>query len=126
MFKREVDSFKRMIIPANNQRYLSTPKKNYEKFGKTIERSSDNPFITPDGQYIDDFFALFEKGKPDILFSEKLMQLGEWQDYGSKLYRLNTTYSVEEVKALLVSELEINPKEVLVTTSISGHFHRSS
>ncbi|MGC6767858.1 hypothetical protein ACYSNR_11555 [Enterococcus sp. LJL128] len=126
MFKKEFDAFKKMIIPASNQRYLSTPKKNYEPFGKTIERSPDNPFKTSDGQYIYDFFALFEGTKPDILFSEKLMQLGEWHNYGSKIYRLNTTHPADEVKSLLVSELGINDKDVLISSSSNGKWHHSS
>lgn len=126
MFKREIDLFKKMIVPASNQRYLSTPKKHYEKFGKTIEHSIDNPFRALDGQYINDYFVLFEKGKPEILFSEKLMQLGEWQDYGSKLYRINTINSAKEVKLLLISELTIDSKNVLVTSVITGYNHESS
>lgn len=125
MFKKEFDSFKKIIIPASNQRYLSTPKKNYEPFGKLLERNPDNPFKTIEDQFIFDFFVLFDKGKPDILFSQELMQLGEWQDYGTKLYRLNTTHSIEDVKALLISELELDGKQFLVSTAWAGRGHSS-
>lgn len=116
MFKK-VDNFKKNILPDSNQKYLSNSKKVYEKFGKTIERDLKNPMCTTDGKHINDYFALFDDGKPDIMFSEKLLAIGEWQDYGTKLYRINTLLKLEEFKTLLLDQLDINPKEVLVTSA---------
>lgn len=91
------------------------PLKLYEKIGKRITRSSSNLTLSEDGQMIQDLFVLFYQGKPDIRGKGELLYAGEWINYGSKLYRVNTTLSPEELKELVIKELEVKENEFLVS-----------
>ena len=119
MFKKNHD-LKKTILSAHNQQYLKTNRKSFEKFGKSINRNPKNLLFSTDNQHINDFFTLFNNGKPDISFSTTLLELGEWQDYGSKLYRINTTLSLSEFSTIVYRELGITKKEVLITPAFNG------
>lgn len=73
-----------------------------------------------DNKHINVFFTLFDKGKPDISFSTTLLELGEWQNYGTKLYRVNTTLRLTEFSSILYQELAITKKEVLISPAFTG------
>ncbi|MGC6767244.1 hypothetical protein [Enterococcus sp. LJL51] len=78
---------------------------------------------TEDGKPSHDYMILFDKGKPDTSFSTALLELGEWQDYGSKLYRINTLDDSVVSIELISSELNIDKKEFLVSpASVSFYF----
>lgn len=87
----------------------------YEKVGKEICRSSSNPLLSEEGQMIQDLFVLFYKGKPDIRGTGELLYEGEWINYGSKLYRVNTLLTLNELKELVIKELNVREKDFLVS-----------
>ncbi|WP_339099731.1 hypothetical protein [Candidatus Enterococcus lemimoniae] len=91
------------------------PMKLYEKVGKEISRSSSNPMLSEEGQMIQDLFVLFYKGKPDIRGKGELLYEGEWINYGSKLYRVNTLLTLNKLKELVIKELNIREKDFLVS-----------
>ena len=119
MLKKNND-FKKNILSVQNQKYLKKDRKSFEKFGKPIERDPKNLLYSLDDKHINDFFTLFDNGKPDISFSTALLELGEWQDYGTKLYRVNTVLNLAEFSAIIYQELEITKKEVLITSAFTG------
>ncbi|MHC5229800.1 hypothetical protein ACYSNW_16170 [Enterococcus sp. LJL99] len=119
MLKKNRD-FKKTILSVQNQKYLKNNRKNFGKFGKPINRNPKNLLYSLDDKHINDFFTLFDKGKPDISFSTTLLELGEWQDYGTKLYRVNTTLSLADFSSILYQELEITKKEILITPAFTG------
>lgn len=119
MLKKNND-FKKNILSVQNQKYLKKDRKSFEKFGKPIERNPKNLLYSLDDKHINDFFTLFDHGKPDISFSTALLELGEWQDYGTKLYRVNTVLNLAEFSAIIYQELAITKKEVLITSAFTG------
>lgn len=87
----------------------------YEKVGRPIERDPENLVYSVDGKAILDHMVLFYKGKPDIRGVGSLLYVGEWINYGTKIYRVNTLLSLEELKELLIQELQLKESDFLVS-----------
>lgn len=89
----------------------------YEKIGRSIERSEERSSFTTDGELILDLMVLFHNGKPDIRGIGSLLYAGEWINYGSKLYRVNTTLSAVELEELIMEELPLTKADFLVSST---------
>lgn len=87
----------------------------YEKVGRPIERNGKDLLRTVGGQRIQDYMVLFYHGKPDIRGVGGLLYIGEWTNYGSKLYRVNTLISAEKLAVLISEELQLTGKDFLVS-----------
>lgn len=87
----------------------------YEKVGRPIERNGKDLLRTVNGQRIQDYMVLFYHGKPDIRGVGGLLYIGEWTNYGSKLYRVNTLISAEKLAVLISEELQLTGKDFLVS-----------
>ncbi|MDU5337201.1 hypothetical protein [Enterococcus sp.] len=87
----------------------------YEKVGRLVNQDEERVFFTNDGKNIEDLMVLFHNGKPDIRGVGALLYVGEWINYGTKLYRVNTTLSVAELEALIIEELHLTKAEFLVS-----------
>lgn len=96
----------------------------YEKIGRPIDRDPENPLRSSDGKPIQDFMVLFYKGKPDIRGVGGLLYAGEWINYGTKLYRVNTLLQQLELKELIVEELQLEESKFLVSqTRVDPRLH---
>ncbi|MGO3791838.1 MAG: hypothetical protein ACTJG1_10325 [Enterococcus gilvus] len=87
----------------------------YEQVGRKIDRSEKNFRITREDHYIFDFMVLFYNGKPDIRGVGGLLYEAEWTNYGTKIYRVNTTLSAEALEALIIDELSLTNSDFLVS-----------
>lgn len=87
----------------------------YEKVGRPVDQDEERVFFTNDGKNIEDLMVLFHNGKPDIRGVGALLYVGEWINYGTKLYRVNTTLPVAELEALIIEELHRTKAEFLVS-----------
>lgn len=118
--------WKKKAQPARNNEardiWGREPLKLYEKFGHTLDRSEDNLLRTVNGEPILNFMVLFDQGKPDIRGIGALVFAGEWIDYGSKLYRVNTVLSEVALKELIAEELHLQPEDFLVTSTKTNLF----
>lgn len=87
----------------------------YEKVGRPVDQDEERVFFTNDGKNIEDLMVLFHNGKPDIRGVGALLYVGEWINYGTKLYRVNTTLSATELEALIIEELHLTKADFLVS-----------
>lgn len=87
----------------------------YEKVGRPIERNKKELLRTVNGKKIQDYLVLFYKGKPDIRGVGGLLYIGEWTNYGSKIYRVNTLISAEKLAVLISEELQLTKKDFLIS-----------
>lgn len=89
----------------------------YEKIGRTLERSEQRLSFTSDGTLILDLMVLFHHEKPDIRGVGSLLYAGEWINYSSKLYRVNTTLSANELEELIMEELKLTKADFLISST---------
>lgn len=61
--------------------------------------------------------VLFHHEKPDIRGVGSLVYAGEWINYGSKLYRVNTTLSANELEELIMEELKLTKADFLISST---------
>ncbi|WP_169792786.1 hypothetical protein, partial [Enterococcus canis] len=73
----------------------------YEKIGSDILRSPKNLRETAKGEKIYDYFVIFTNQKPDFRGHRDILQAGEWTNYGSKLYRIDTILEKEEIQTII-------------------------
>jgi spore coat polysaccharide biosynthesis predicted glycosyltransferase SpsG len=59
--------------------------------------------------------VLFYNGKPDIRGVGGLLYEAKWTNYGTKIYRVNTTLSAEALEALIIDELSLTKSDFLVS-----------
>ncbi|MGH1649521.1 hypothetical protein ABE945_17250 [Enterococcus gilvus] len=92
----------------------------YEKIGRPIPCSSKSLLRTDDGKFIKDYMVLFYNGKPDIRGMGVLLYAGEWINYSTKIYRVNTLLSSVELSDLIIEELNITLSDFLVSETRVG------
>lgn len=92
----------------------------YEKIGSNIPRDPKSFNRTIDGKMIHDYFVVFNQEKVDVRGHQELLQAAEWTDYGSKLYRIQTTELIPTIEAMIIDAFHLElKKDFFVSNSTS-------